>query len=104
MMMPPFDFSSPSRRLTTTRSCKGWNAMSFPSCSRPPGSPNSTDPRGNRMREKGSLALIYIECQQTGGEVKAPFVLVKSPTGLRLRLGDEDRQDLHGVMRSLDRR
>ena len=36
---------SPSRRLTTTQSCKGRNAMSFPSCSRPVGSPNGMIPR-----------------------------------------------------------
>ena len=30
MMMPPFVFSSPSMRLTTTRSCKGRNAMPSP--------------------------------------------------------------------------
>ena len=29
MMMPPFVFSSPSRRRTTTRSCRGRNFMRF---------------------------------------------------------------------------
>jgi hypothetical protein len=65
MMMPPLVFSSPSRRLIMTRSCKGRNAMSFPFCSRLQARRKGRiGTGGKRISEKRSLAPVCIECQQ----------------------------------------
>jgi hypothetical protein len=60
------------------------------------GFPEQYGSRGKWISEKHLLALVYIECQLVEGKYEHPCGLS------RRRPPDADRQDLHGIMRSLD--